>query len=188
MPSILREVVSRSDNIYYVKLNSLNKVILDLGPVARYLSPMNTFLTAVLVSLVSISSFAGQATKSVPLPKGVPTQIVPQGVRIYFANLKNNQTVSKKFTVKFGLEGMKVHPAGEIVEGTGHHHLIIDGSAIAAGQVVPADAQHIHFGKGQTETEVELTPGKHKLTLQFANGAHLSYGPAFSDTIDVVVK
>ncbi len=115
-------------------------------------------------------------------------EAAPAGARVFFANLKNGQTVAKKITIKFGAEGIKVQPAGEIVQGSGHHHLIIDGSAVPAGQVVPADANHIHFGKGQTETEVELTPGKHKLTLQFANGAHLSYGPQVSDTIDVNVK
>lgn len=138
-------------------------------------------LTALITILVSSSVFAGQAA---PQAKAAPTK----SVRVYFANLKNNQTIPTRFKIQFGLEGMKVHPAGEIVEGTGHHHLIIDGSAIPAGQVVPADAQHIHFGKGQVETEIELKPGKHKLTLQFANGAHLSYGPEFSDTVDVIVK
>lgn len=166
---------------------------MDLGQIPRYLFPMNSFLTALLVSLISVSSFAGQGINPKADPKTTPLKIpgfepADKGVRVFFANLKNNQTVSKKFTVKFGIEGMKIQPAGEIVSGTGHHHLIINGSAIPAGQVVPADETHIHFGKGQTETEIELKPGKHKLTLQMANGAHLSYGPEVSDTIDVVVK
>lgn len=112
----------------------------------------------------------------------------PKGAKVSFINLKNGQTVAKKIAVKFGVSGMKVHPAGELVEGTGHHHLIIDGEPTPVGQVVVADATHIHFGKGQTETEIELAPGKHKLTLQFANGAHMSYGPSLSKTIEVTVK
>ena len=64
-----------------------------------------------------------------------------------------------------------------MLEGTGHHHLIVDGKAVPKGSVVPADATHMHFGKGQTETTLKLPPGKHTLTLQFADGAHQSYGP-----------
>ncbi|MCA9543181.1 MAG: DUF4399 domain-containing protein, partial [Myxococcales bacterium] len=68
------------------------------------------------------------------------------------------------------------------------HHIIIDGEGVAQGQVVPKDDKHIHFGGGQTETELELTPGKHTLTMQFADGAHMSYGPKMSQTITVEVK
>jgi hypothetical protein len=78
-------------------------------------------------------------------------------------------------------------PAGELREGTGHHHVIVDAAPVTARQVVPADAQHIHFGKGQTETSLDLGPGDHTLTLQFADGAHQSYGPGMSATIDVKV-
>jgi len=97
-------------------------------------------------------------------------------------------TVSSPVSVKMGVSGMAVEPAGKLVEGTGHHHLIIDGEPVATGTPVPADAQHLHFGKGQTETTVELPPGKHTLTLQFADGLHQSYGPAMSKTIDIEVK
>lgn len=84
---------------------------------------------------------------------------------------------------------MKVQPAGELKEGTGHHHLIIDGEASPVGAVVPADETHIHFGKGQTEHKLEgLTAGEHTLTLQFADGHHKSYGPKFSAQVKVTVK
>jgi hypothetical protein len=108
--------------------------------------------------------------------------------RVYFKNLKNGQRIPKKFKIEFGVEGFLIKPAGQIVAGTGHHHLIVDGDAIPSGQAVPMDETHLHFGKGQTEAEVELKPGKHKLTLQFANGAHISYGPDMAATVDVVVQ
>ena len=90
--------------------------------------------------------------------------------------------------VVFGVEGMKVVPAGDMTPETGHHHLIVDGKAIPKGETVPTDATHIHFGKGQTETDVPLAPGKHTLTMQFADGLHRSYGPDMSSTITVTVK
>jgi hypothetical protein len=97
-------------------------------------------------------------------------------------------TVSSPFKVRFGVRGMAVAPAGEIVANSGHHHLLINVDAIAAGDTVPASERHLHFGKGQTETEVTLPPGTYKLTAQFANGTHQSYGKEMSQTITVTVK
>jgi hypothetical protein len=105
-----------------------------------------------------------------------------------FVEPKNGATVTSPFKVVFGVTGMTVKPAGDMTANTGHHHLIINAESSPNGVVVPADATHIHYGKGQTETEVNLPPGKYKLTMQFANGAHQSYGPQLSKSIDVVVK
>jgi len=113
---------------------------------------------------------------------------VPEGAHVHFANLTDGETVTSPLLVKFGIEGMEVLPAGEVVKGTGHHHIIIDDAATGAGTVVPADDTHIHFGGGQTETELTLAPGTHTLTLQFANGIHQSFGPQMSATITVIVK
>lgn len=101
-------------------------------------------------------------------------------------------TVKSPFRVKFGVDALRVAPAGDATPGTGHHHLIVDGAAVPQGAVVPTDARHLHFGKAQTETETEtelsLPPGEHTLTLQFADGAHRSYGPTLSSTIKVKVR
>jgi hypothetical protein len=109
--------------------------------------------------------------------------------RVFFRNLKNGQTVPTTVKVEFGVEGLKVRPAGEDTEdrASGHHHLIIDGGPIEAGTVIPADARHLHYGNGQTEAEVTLPPGAHTLTMEFADGAHRSYGPRWAATISVHV-
>ena len=96
-------------------------------------------------------------------------------------------TVTSPVHVVMGVHGKTVHPAGEIIEGSGHHHIIVDGEPIADGEVVPSTETHIHFGGGQTEADVELTPGEHTLTLQFANGMHQSYGAEWFKTITVNV-
>ena len=97
-------------------------------------------------------------------------------------------TVTSPFKVRFGVQGMAVAAAGEIVADSGHHHLLINSDAIPAGESVPFSERHLHFGKGQTEAEVKLSPGTYKLTAQFANGAHQSYGKTMSQTITVTVK
>jgi hypothetical protein len=111
---------------------------------------------------------------------------------VYFVNLNNNAKVPKTFLAQFGVKGLEVKPAGQDIENkhAGHHHILIDNPAeeIPEGQVVPMDAKSIHYGKGQTESILELTSGKHTLTLQFADGAHRSYGKRLAKTITVYVE
>jgi Domain of unknown function (DUF4399) len=107
---------------------------------------------------------------------------------VKFAEPVDGATVSSPFKVRFAVDGMEVKPAGDMAANTGHHHLLINAAPIKAGEAVPADATHIHYGKGQTETMVTLPPGNYTLTMQFANGAHQSYGEAMAQTIKVTVK
>jgi hypothetical protein len=98
-------------------------------------------------------------------------------------------TIKSKFTIKFDVKGMKIRPAGEAPKDrvTGHHHVLIDVDSMPVGVEIPADKTHVHYGKGQTEAELELEPGEHKLTAQFADGSHRSFGKKMSHTIKVMV-
>ena len=112
----------------------------------------------------------------------------PEGARVYFRNLEDGAKVTSPVKVEMGVEGITIKPAGELVEGTGHHHIIINEGPTPLGTVVGADATHIHFGQGQEETELELEPGEYTLTLQFADGFHRSYGEGMSTTIKITVE
>ena len=114
--------------------------------------------------------------------------VAPNGAQVRIVEPADGATVPSKFKVRFAAGGIEVRPAGEIIAGTGHHHLLVDADAIPAGRSIPFDAKHIHFGKGQTEAEVELPPGSYRLTAQFANGAHQSYGPPLSSSVRVTVR
>ncbi len=83
---------------------------------------------------------------------------------------------------------MAVEPAGEIKPDAGHHHLLINLDSIPAGESIPVNTWHMHFGKGQTEAEIKLPRGNYKLTMEFANGAHISYGPTMAASINITVK
>lgn len=107
---------------------------------------------------------------------------------VFFVEPKDGATVTSPFKVVFGIKGMAVEPAGDVKADSGHHHLLINLDAMRAGDAIPVDATHLHFGKAQTEAEVALPPGQYKLTMQFANGAHVSYGPAMAASINVTVK
>ncbi len=124
-------------------------------------------------------------TTNVP---GLPA--VPEGAKVYFKNLKNGATVTSPLRVEMATKNIRVDTVGPVVAGSGHHHLFIDAEdSLAAGTVVPKDSTHLHFGKGQTFIDsLKLSPGKHKLTLQFADGLHRSYGNKLATTININVK
>ncbi len=114
---------------------------------------------------------------------------IPEGAKVFFKNLKNDQVISSPFIVKMGVDVIKIDTAGPVVQGSGHHHMFINAEdSLIAGTIVTADSSHIHFGKGQTEYELKLKPGKYKLTLQFADGLHRSYGSKLSSTVTINVK
>ena len=99
---------------------------------------------------------------------------------VFFKNIQTGAVLASPFLVEMGVEGMGVEPAGKVNDLMGHHHIIINSNFIADGDIVPADAKHIHFGGGQTEYQLELEAGNYSLTLQFADGVHQSYGEKMS--------
>lgn len=121
------------------------------------------------------------------LALGCSKEDKPSG-RVFFVEPEDGAEVAGPVKVVMGVEGMTVQPSGEVVEGTGHHHIIVNGGPMRAGQVIPTDDTHLHFGKGQTETTLELPPGDYELTMQFADGLHRSYGDELSDTINIKVR
>jgi hypothetical protein len=115
----------------------------------------------------------------------------PAGAAVYFINLKDGDTVTSPFKVQFGLTGMGVAPAGSQTPNTGHHHLLIDTQLTPEQmkQPIPVDAQHRHFGGGQTEVALTLPAGQHTLQLVLADGAHVPHEPpVVSPLIKVTVK
>ncbi|HMK87755.1 MAG TPA: DUF4399 domain-containing protein [Steroidobacteraceae bacterium] len=115
----------------------------------------------------------------------------PAGAEVYFIAPKNGAVLSSPVTVKFGLKGMGVAPAGVKFDNTGHHHLLVDTdlSDLKLDQPLPATDKVLHFGKGQTETSLTLAPGKHTLELVFADAAHMAFDPPLhSQKITITVK
>jgi len=107
---------------------------------------------------------------------------------VFFKNINEGDTLVSPFRVEMGVSGMRIKPAGQLEAGTGHHHILVDRSFMNYGDIIPMDTQHLHYGKGDTVVTLTLPSGLHKLTLQFANGMHMSYGEQFSSTINIYVK
>jgi predicted aconitase with swiveling domain len=114
--------------------------------------------------------------------------VLPTSGKVFFLEPADGATVSSPVMIKFGVEGVGVNPAGTLKAETGHHHILINQDAIAEGTVVPADEHNIHFGGGQTETELELKPGVYTLTMQLADGMHRSYGAKFAASVKITVE
>jgi hypothetical protein len=108
----------------------------------------------------------------------------------YFISPADGATVSNPVTVRFGLRGMGVAPAGVERPDTGHHHLLIDLDTLPpAGVPMPMDEQHRHFGGGQTEVTLELAPGKHTLQLLLGDHMHVPHTPpVVSERITITVE
>ena len=143
------------------------------------------FAAAALFGLASaaIIGFSGAVRAESPWPANA---------RVYFIAPANGETVKGKVTVKFGLSGMGVAPAGVEKANTGHHHLLIDTDAPTGeklNQPLPVEAQVRHFGGGQTETVLELPPGRHTLQLIVGDANHIPHAPPLeSDKIVIEVK
>ena len=110
--------------------------------------------------------------------------------RVSFNAPAGGATVSSPVHVSMAVgPGMVIKPASEgLQKGSGHFHLFVDADNIDEGEMIPFDDAHKHYGKGQTEADVELAPGKHTLTLQLANALHESYGAAYAKVITVDVQ
>ena len=106
---------------------------------------------------------------------------------VYFRNLTEGDVVTSPFVVEMGIEGMEIEPAGEVREGYGHHHILINQTHWEDGSIIPQSDTTIHYGQGETEATLNLAPGNYLLSLQFADGVHASYGEALAASVRIQV-
>ena len=136
-------------------------------------------LVGVSAAIISADASAGET----PAPKDA---------RVYFENLKNGAVVTSPLTVKFGISGMALAPAGTDAPNTGHHHLIIDEPPVTGNDLVyaiPADEHHKHFGKAQAEASITLPKGEHTLQLLLGDANHIAHNPpVMSERITITVQ
>jgi len=117
----------------------------------------------------------------------------PKTAKVFFIGLSDGMTVSSPLTVKFGIEGFGITPAGtkgKRRHTAGHHHLLLDLEQLPElDEAIPRDAQHLHFDQGETETVLNLSKGEHTLQLLLGDESHEPQDPAlFSSKIRVMVR
>ncbi len=134
--------------------------------------------TAVLLS--GLSSVASAAD--------MPRSSSPEGAHVYIISPVDGAVLENPVTVRFGLSGMGVAPAGTDKANTGHHHLIVDGKMLPATDR-PMGQEVKHFGGGQTETTITLDKGQHTLQLILGDKFHIPHNPpVISEKITITVK
>lgn len=142
---------------------------------------MRTFAVAAALVLAVSCVTVGHTQERTPSPKGA---------QVFIISPKSGETVTSPVTVKFGIKGMTLAPAGTKQENSGHHHLLIDSDPPAdLGQPLPATDKIVHFGKAQTETTLTLPPGTHTLQLLLGDHNHIPHNPpVLSKKITITVK
>ncbi|MCF6321981.1 MAG: DUF4399 domain-containing protein [Rhizobiaceae bacterium] len=149
---------------------------------------MKIITTSILATVISLSG------ATIALAQGAPSM---EGAKQYFINLKDGDTVKGPVKVMFGLSGMGVAPAGIDKDNTGHHHILLNRAPLGEGEdgaeelttSIPADENHLHFGKGQTEKTLDLAPGKYTLQLVLGDKDHIPHNPPVSsDVITITVQ
>lgn len=136
-----------------------------------------------MLALGAVLSFSTLALAQAP-----EKTLSPEGAQAYIVEPANGATVGTTFTVVFGLKGMGVAPAGVQANNTGHHHLLVDGVQVPDLNL-PLGADVTHFGAGQTQTTLTLTPGQHTLQLILGDHLHIPHNPAVvSEQITVTVQ
>ncbi len=134
----------------------------------------------IIISLLAMIAISVQASDL--------TTSSPEGAKVFIISPKNGDTIKSPFTIKFGINGMEIAPAGTNKKNAGHHHLLIDGKHLPDLEI-PMGSDVIHFGKGQTETTLTLDEGKHTLQLILGNYLHIPHDPAIvSEIVTIEVK
>jgi hypothetical protein len=136
-----------------------------------------------LFAVAVVAALAGAA--------GAAASPAPANAYCYIGWPNDGQVMSagKPFRVWFGLRNMGVAPKGVAFPNSGHHHLLIDTELPAAGQEIPSDRNHLHYGAGETETMLELPPGKHTLQLLMGDERHVPHEPpVVSKKITITVR
>jgi hypothetical protein len=149
---------------------------------------MRTFIVAALALAASLAA-APPSWAQTPVA-ALERTASPPGAEVYIISPKDGAKVKSPVLVQFGLKGMGVAPAGVKFDNTGHHHLLIDTDPPAnMGAPLPATDNLKHFGKGQTETSLTLTPGKHTLQLVLGDQNHVPHDPpVISKRITITVE
>jgi len=143
-----------------------------------------TFSAIILTVILSFSVFVTSADANQAISHA------EKDAKAYLIEPQDGATVPSSFLVRFGLSGMEIAPAGVDQDNTGHHHLLIDLDKIPnLTQALPANENIKHFGKGQTETSLELEPGKHTLQLIVGDYVHTPHDhPVISKKIRIIVR
>jgi len=184
---IVQQDARNSSSLYYVNIDMSEIPFVMLDYLQKSCSSKTTYTGNTKVdSMRKLFCYLLTALLAAAVHAKSPA---PEDAKLYFIDPADGAVVSSPVTVRFGLKNMGVAPAGVEVEGTGHHHLLVNTGVPPLDTPIPADDNHIHFGKGDTETKLELPPGKYTLQLLLGDHLHIPHDPpVMSEKITITVK
>jgi hypothetical protein len=142
---------------------------------------VHSILRVLLLATLAPTGFTSAYAEGTPSPKNAEVYVI----------WPTNGTVINggKFWLRMGLRNMGIAPKGVNLPNVGHHHLLIDTELTPAGEQIPSDRNHLHFGAGETEARIELPPGKHTLQLLLGDHDHVPHvPPVHSNKITIIVR
>ncbi len=193
LPALDREIPSDLNHLHFGRAQTETQITLPPGDHTLQLLlgdhehlPHDPPIFSKVVHIRVANAAPEKAAQAAPTAGRQPS---PPDAAVYFVYPTNRESIYPNSTIRFGLRNMGVAPAGVAKPNTGHHHLLIDVDTPPLDQPLPSDLNHVHFGNGQTEKKITLSPGEHTLQLILADERHIPHDPpVISERIKVFVK
>ena len=193
LPALDREIPSDLNHLHFGRAQTETEITLAPGDHTLQLLlgdhehlPHDPPIFSKVVHIRVANAALAKAAQAAPTAGRQPS---PPDAAVYFVYPTNRESIYPNSTIRFGLRNMGVAPAGVAKPNTGHHHLLIDVDTPPLNQPLPSDLNHVHFGNGQTEKKITLSPGEHTLQLILADERHIPHDPpVISERIKVFVK
>jgi hypothetical protein len=193
LPALDREIPSDLNHLHFGRAQTETEITLAPGDHTLQLLlgdhehlPHDPPIFSKVIHIRVANAAPEKAAQAAPTAGRQPS---PPDAAVYFVYPTNRESIYPNSTIRFGLRNMGVAPAGVAKPNTGHHHLLIDVDTPPLDQPLPSDLNHVHFGNGQTEKKITLSPGEHTLQLVLADERHIPHDPpVISERIKVFVK
>ncbi|MEM7331637.1 MAG: DUF4399 domain-containing protein [Chloroflexota bacterium] len=114
-----------------------------------------------------------------------PVEEVSTDPTIQLLRPSDGATVKSPVSFSMSAVNYTIEEAGDVNEGAGHFHIIVDHGCVTPGEIVPATEGYNHYGKAQFQAELELEPGDYDICLQVGDGAHAATNITYEISITV---
>ena len=153
---------------------------------------MNNARMFLSFALISSVVACGDAPPAESEPEPTPeAEVSTTDARVMITSpVEGSMVMGDQVTVELVVSGVGIVPAGELVDGTGHHHLYLDADLTDGTAPVPSvPGSIIHMGDGSSTYVFEgVEPGEHRLIAVVADGVHMPLQPWVVDTVTFVVN
>lgn len=148
---------------------------------------MKKALMSIFVPLTLVACGGGD-TEADAMPEAEGAAEEAAGTVTIVTPMDGAQITGSTVTVQLSSD-VDIVPAGDMTEGTGHHHLYLDADLTPPDEPVPTvEGSIVHMGDASASWVFEnVEPGEHRLIAVVADGAHFPLQPWVVDTVTFTV-